>query len=92
MSSLFIPEEVQAEFLTDIFGHRSNNGLIDSEVISSFKSPWDDRETKASRKETPQFITTTLSIQIAMEMKERTLLPVRRSAGLGNNFYCNNCL
>lgn len=39
MSSLFIPEEVQAEFLTDILGHRSNNGLIDSEVISSFKAP-----------------------------------------------------
>lgn len=76
MSSLFITEEVQAEFLTDILGHRSNNGLIDSEVISSFKSPWDDRETKASRKETPQFITTTLSIQIAME---------RRSAGLGGD-------
>lgn len=62
MSSLFIPEEVQTEYLLDIFGNRSNKGLIDSDSASDFdarlmslRSSWDEREVKHCRKETPQF-------------------------------------
>lgn len=36
MSSLFIPEKVQTEYLHDIFGDRSNKGLIDSDSASDF--------------------------------------------------------
>lgn len=97
MSSLFIPEDVQAEFLIDIFGDRSNKGLIDSDSsedfdarLMSLKSSWDDREIKASRKETAQFYSYFLA-NISLDMKEKMLLPVRRSAGLEDNFYYNNC-
>ena len=62
MSSLFIPEEVQKEYLLYIFGDRSNKGLIDSDSASdldarlmSLRSSWDERELKHCRKETPQF-------------------------------------
>ena len=37
MSSLFIPEEVQKEYLLDIFGDRSNKGLIDSDSASDIE-------------------------------------------------------
>ena len=97
MSSLFIHENVQAEFLMDIFGDRSNKGLIDSNSAEDFdarllslKSSWDEREIKVSHKETPQFYSYFLA-NISVDMKEKMLLPVRRSAGIGDNFYFNNC-
>ena len=97
MSSLFIPEDVQVEFLIDIFGDRSNKGLIDSDSsedfdarLMSLKSSWDEREIKASRKDTAQFYSYFLA-NISLDMKEKMLLPVRRSAGLEDNFYYNNC-
>ena len=97
MSSLFIPEALQAEFLIDIFGDRSNKGLIDSDSVEDFdarllslRSSWDSKEMKASRKETPQFYSHFVA-NIASDVKEKMLLPVRRSAGLGDNFYFNNC-
>lgn len=97
MSSLFIPEGQQAEFLMDIFGDRSNKGLIDSDSAEDFdarllslRSSWDRKEMKASRKESPQFHSYFVA-NIASDTKEKMLLPVRRSAGLGDNFYFNNC-
>lgn len=97
MSSLFIPEEVQTEYLLDIFGNRSNKGLIDSDSASDFdarlmslRSFWDEREVKHCRKETPQFYSYFLA-NISMDMKEKMLLPVRRLAGLEDNFFYNNC-
>lgn len=97
MSSLFIPEKVQTEYLNDIFGDRSNKGLIDSDSASDFdarlmslRSPWDEKEVKHCGKETPQFYSYFLA-NISMDMKEKMLLPVRRLAGLEDNFYYNNC-
>ena len=54
------------------------------------KSSWDEREIKASHKETQQFYSYFLA-NISVDIKEKMPLPVRRSAGIGDNFYFNNC-
>ena len=62
MSSLYIPEEVQAEILVEIFGEWSNKGLIDSKTaekldarLMSLQSSWVNKDIKATRKETALF-------------------------------------
>ena len=54
----------------------------------SFKWSWDARELKASRRETEQFYSYFLT-NIASEMKGKMQLPIRRSAGLDDNFFYN---
>ena len=56
----------------------------------SLQSSWDDKEIKATRKETALFYSYFVA-NIATDMKEKMLLPVRRSAGLDDTFYYNNC-
>lgn len=96
MTSLFLPDKIKAEFLLDIFGDRSTKGLIDSDDNGDFdarllylEKSWDEREI-ATGKEKPLFSSYFVA-NIAEDMKEKMLLPVRKSAGLGDNFYFNNC-
>lgn len=67
MSSLFIAEKVQTEYLIDIFGDRSSKGLIDSDSASDFdarlmslRSSWDERKSKTVGKKPPNFTVTSL--------------------------------
>ncbi|CAB4003812.1 Hypothetical predicted protein [Paramuricea clavata] len=65
-----------------------DNGDFDARLLSLEKS-WDEREI-ATGKDKPLFSSYFVA-NIAEDMKEKMLLPVRRSAGLGDNFYFNNC-
>ena len=68
MSSLFIPDKVQTEFLNEISGNRSKKALIDSGSVEDFdarlmslKSSQDDKEIKHSGKKPPTSILTSLA-------------------------------
>ena len=98
MALLNISGEAKSEILADIFGERrcSTKGLIDSESdeefdakLMSLKEQWDDAETRSSRCKTPEFYTYFLH-HIASDMKAKMMLPVRRLAQLGDDFYYNN--
>ena len=93
MSSLFISEKVQTEYLINIFGDRSSKGLIDSDSASDFdarlmslRSFWDERKSNTVGKKPPLFYSYFLA-NISLDMKEKMLLPVRRLPGLEDNFY-----
>lgn len=65
MSSLFIAEKVQTEYLIDIFDDRSSKGLIDSDSASDFdarlmslRSSWDERKSNTVGKKPPNFTVT----------------------------------
>lgn len=65
MSSLFIAEKVQTEYLIDIFDDRSSKGLIESESASDFdarlmslRSSWDERKSNTVGKKPPNFTVT----------------------------------
>jgi hypothetical protein len=55
----------------------------------ALRSEWDKRERNTRKTKDPKFFTY-FNRNIAVDMKEKMLLPVRRNAGLGDNFYYNN--
>ena len=68
-------------------------GLIDATSpedfdtkLHSLASVWDDRERNARSTSQPEFYRFFL-VYVASEMKEKMLLPVRREAGLGDDFF-----
>ena len=98
MGLINITGEAKTQILADIFGDRRSHqkGLIDSETgeefdakLLSLKEQWDEAEEKSSHCEEPQFYTYFLQ-HISSDMKAKMLLFIRRSAGLGDNFYYNN--
>lgn len=98
MSLINITGEAKSQILADIFGDRRSHekGLIDSESSDEFdakllslKEKWDEAESKSSHCEEPQFYSYFLQ-HISSDMKAKMLVSIRRSAGLGDNFYYNN--
>ena len=80
----------KSEFLVDIFGNNTSRGLVDSESNEDFdarllhlKDAWGS--TPQGDKFYSYFV-----VHIAEDMKNRMILPIRRAAGLGDNFYYNN--
>ena len=98
MGLINVTGEAKSQILADIFGdrHSMEKGLIDSESSDEFdakllslKEQWDEVERRSSQCEEPQFYNYFLQ-HIASDMKTKMLVSVRRSAGLGDNFYYNN--
>ena len=99
MAALNITGEAKIEILADIFGDRKSKqkGLIDRESDEEFdakllplKKSWNKAEKSSSLCEKPEFFTYFL-VHISTDMKTKMMLPIRRSAGLGDKFYFNNC-
>ena len=98
MALIKVTGEAKSQILADIFGDRRahQKGLIDSESneefdakLFSLKESWDDAEKQSSRCGESQFYPYFLQ-HIASDMKSKMLVPIRRSAGLGDNVYYNN--
>lgn len=86
------------EILMDIFGSERNQqkGLIDSTSedeyfakVISVTEKWDTLERKKTPHKAPEF-SVYFRRHIEDDMRERMLLHVRRSAGLGDEFFYNN--
>lgn len=99
MALININDETKSDILADIFGKRrtKEKGLIDCESNEEFDAKllslmdkWNGAEKKCTRCDEAKFHTYFLA-HIASDMKAKMLLPVRRSAGLGDKFYYNNC-
>ena len=88
LATLGVPNK--CDVLIDIFGDSTSRGLVDCETNGDFdsrllqlKSFW---ESVSHGKEFYSYFVT----HVAEEMKSKMLLPVRRAAGLGDNFFFNN--
>ena len=88
LATLGVPNK--CDVLIDIFGDSTSRGLVDCETNEDFdsrllqlKSSW---ESVSHGKEFYSYFVT----HVAEEMKSKMLLPVRRAAGLGDNFFFNN--
>ena len=88
---------VKSEILQDIFGdgRGKENGIIDSETVYEFmakvesvSNKWDKMEEDVTGK-SPQFACY-FQWTIQDDMKSGMLLPVRRQAGLNDEFFYNN--
>ena len=80
----------KSEVLVGIFGDSTTRGLVDSESNEDFdsrllhlKEPWE------SMPHGNEFYSYFL-VHIAEDMKNKMILPIRRAAGLGDNFFFNN--
>ena len=88
LATLGVPNK--CDVLIDIFGDSTSRGLVDCETNGDFdnrllqlKSSW---ESVSHGKEFYSYFVT----HVAEEMKSKIPLPVRRAAGLGDNFFFNN--
>ena len=91
-------ETCYAQIETDIFGDDNMKmaGLIDATSpedfdtkLHSLASVWDDCERNARSTSQPEFYRFFL-VYVASEIKKKMLLPVRREAGLGDDFFSDN--
>jgi len=57
--------------------------------LLSLRDGWDDRERSARKTKEPKFFAY-FNRNIAVSMKEKMLIEIRRKAGLGDNFFYNN--
>lgn len=98
LRDLEINGKAKREFLKDIFGDEKEKekGLVDclstsefDEKLQALREVWNKRERSARKTKEPSF-STYFSRNIAIDMKEKMLLDIRRRAGLGDNFYYNN--
>ena len=98
LAELGVVGPAREEILKDIFGNEKEKvlGLIDSESEESFDdkllaliAEWDKREETSKANKEPAF-STYFKSHIAKEMKRKMILPVRRQAGLGDEFFYDN--
>ena len=100
MTALGIGPQARGEYLKDIFGDHKQNmaGLIDASSAEDFDtklhsltSVWEKREKEARGTSQPEF-SRYFATYLAEEMKEKMILPVRREAGLGDEFFYDNAV
>ena len=98
LTALNITGEAKSAILADVFGDRRSKqkGLIDcasgkefDAKLFSLKKKWDDAERNTARCDQPEFFTYFI-INISSDMKSKMLLPIRRSARLGDKYFYNN--
>lgn len=98
LTTLGINGQARDDFMADIFGNerRKELGLIDSRSPEEFDTKlfeleevWNDRERKSRSTTKPEFLQYFKSY-VAKDMKDKMILPVRRRAGLGDNFFYDN--
>ena len=79
----------KSDFLVDIFGDNTSRGLVDAECNEDFDARFLHlKETWGSTPRGNKFYSYFL-VHIAEDLKNRMILPIRRAAGLGDNFYYN---
>ena len=88
MAALGIQEK--ANYLIEIFGDRTSRGLIDSESREEFESRLLQLKDVWENRPTGDEFYTNLVAHIAEDMKCKMILPIRRTAGLGDKFFNNN--
>ena len=88
MAALGIQEK--ANYLIEIFGDRTSRGLIDSESREEFESRLLQLKDVWENRPTGDEFYTNLVAHIAEDMKCKMILPIRRTAGLGDKFFYNN--
>ena len=100
MTALGIGPQARGEYLKDIFGDHKQNmaGLIDASSAEDFDtklhsltSVWEEQEKEARGTSQPEF-SRYFTTYLAEEMKEKMILPVRREAGLGDEFFYDNAV
>lgn len=80
----------KSDFLVDIFGDNTSRGLVDAESNEVFDARLLHlKEAWGTTPQGNQFYSYFL-VHIAEDMKSKMILPIRRAAGLGDNFYYNN--
>ena len=98
LTALNITGEAKSAVLADVFGDRRSKqkGLIDcasgeefDAKLFSLKKSWDNAERNSARCDQPEFFTYFI-VNISSDMKSKMLLPIRRSAGLGDKYFYNN--
>ena len=98
LTSLGITGSSRDEFMADIFGRERTKevGLIDSKSpedldtkLFALEKVWNEREMECRSTSNPEFLDYFKSY-VMKDMKEKMILPVRRNAGLGNEFFYDN--
>ena len=100
LSELGMPERYVKEYMSEIFGVQTGThftcGLVDctSEeefdlMLRNLENVWNKREKESRNTELPVFFEWFLRYQ-ALNFKEKMLLPLRKSIGLGRNEFTTN--
>ena len=100
MTELGIGPRERGEYLKDIFGDLTQNvsGLIDASSAEEFETKlhslttvWEKREKAARHTSQPEF-DRHFATYVAEQIKEKMILPVRREAGFGDEFFYDNAM